>query len=123
MSTVGSPFAAGEDAGDPNIVKVVRGVDGRALYFSRSLVPFDRDGGGAVAPLKHVGLYCYRVWMLERYAGLAETPLERCEKLEQLRVLEHGYGIAVAVSEARHHGIDTAGQYRAFVDRWRGRGG
>jgi len=102
---------------------VVRGVDGRALYFSRSLVPFDRDGSGVVPALKHVGLYCYRVWMLERYVGLASTPLERCEKLEQLRVLEHGYGIAVAVSEARSHGIDTEAQYRAFVERWRGRGG
>ncbi len=124
MSTVGSPFMAGEDAGDPSIVKVVRGVDGMALYFSRALVPFDRDGvgaaGGAVGPLKHVGVYCYRVWMLERYVGLEATPLELTERLEQLRVLEHGYGIAVAVAEARHHGIDTEGQYRGFVGRFRG---
>ena len=122
MSTVGSPFVAGEDASDPNIVKVVRGIDGRALYFSRALVPFDRDGSGGVAPLKHVGLYCYRVWMLERYVGLEPTPLERCEKLEQLRVLEHGLPIAVAVAEAAHHGIDTAAQYGAFVERWRSSG-
>lgn len=117
MSTVGSPFADGEDPADPNIVKVVVGEDGRALYFSRALVPFDRDGLGEVRPLKHVGLYCYRVWMLERYAGMRETALERCERLEQLRVLAHGEAIRVAVVRAAHHGIDTEAQYRAFVGR------
>ncbi len=128
MSTVGSPFAAGEDPGDPNIVKLVRSaVTGRALYFSRSPAPHDRDaarrGGPPPAPpLKHVGLYCYRVWMLKRYVQLTPTPLEETEKLEQLRVLEHGLPIAAAVATAAHHGIDTAEQYAAFVERFRASG-
>ena len=58
--------------------------------------------------------------MLDRYAGLPETPLERTERLEQLRVLEHGLGIAVAVAKAAHHGIDTEAQYAAFVARHAG---
>ena len=123
VATVGSPFAAGQDPSDPNIVKVVVDCRGRALYFSRSLVPFDRDGvagGGAVAgPLKHVGLYVYSAGFLRRYVALPETPLERTERLEQLRVLEHGHTISVAVAEAHHVGIDTPDQYAAFVARWR----
>jgi 3-deoxy-manno-octulosonate cytidylyltransferase (CMP-KDO synthetase) len=143
MSTVASPFAPGEDPADPNIVKVVRSVAGMAMYFSRSLMPHDRDGASAAdaapsassnephsiaageasgrppraIPLKHVGLYCYRVWMLRRYTQLEPTPLENAERLEQLRVLEHGLPIAVAVAHAQHHGIDTAEQYAAFVRR------
>lgn len=128
VATVGSPFGPGQDPSDPNIVKVVADCRGRALYFSRSLVPFDRDGsgvaGGAAGPLKHVGLYVYRAGFLRRYVGLAETPLERTERLEQLRVLEHGHSIALAVAEAHHVGIDTPAQYAAFVARWRaGAGG
>ena len=133
MSTVGSPFAAGEDPADPNIVKVVRSADGRALYFSRSPIPFDRDGDAATrlpcgtrdglgwsGPLKHVGLYCYRAWMLRRYVTLDPTPLEQVERLEQLRVLEHGLPIAVAIAATERHGIDTRAQYAAFVGRQRG---
>jgi len=123
VATVGSPFGPGQDPADPNIVKVVVDCRGRALYFSRSLVPFDRDGagggGGVAGPLKHVGLYVYTAGFLRRYVGLAETPLERTERLEQLRVLEHGHTIAVAVAEAHHVGIDTPAQYAAFVARWR----
>lgn len=123
VATVGSPFAAGEDPANPNIVKVVcrPGADGvaRALLFSRARVPFVRDPGepGAVEPLKHVGLYVYRAGFLGEYVGWPETPLERTEKLEQLRVLEHGLGIAVAVLLTSHHGIDTPEQYAQFVAR------
>lgn len=120
MSTVASPFAAGEDPADPNIVKVVVDRRARALYFSRALVPHRRaDMDDAAAPLKHVGLYAYRRAFLGAYVRLPETPLERTECLEQLRVLEHGHAIAVAVAEAHHHGIDTEEQYRAFVARCR----
>jgi len=126
VATVGSPFAPGEDPGDPNIVKVVRradadGVD-RAMLFSRARVPFVRDpvGVGAVEPLKHVGLYVYRAGFLGEYVAWPETPLERTEKLEQLRVLEHGRGIAVAVLATSHHGIDTPEQYAEFVARFGG---
>ena len=121
MSTVGSPFAADEDPANPNIVKVVAGQDGRALYFSRALVPHDRDNTGhaAATPTKHVGLYVYRRDFLQTYSTLPPTPLEQTEKLEQLRVLEHGYRINVAICQTRHHGIDTPEQYAAFVERTR----
>ena len=125
VATVGSPFSAGEDPAEPNIVKVVRAANGLALYFSRARVPWDRDGdarvrlGDAGAPLKHVGLYVYRVRALERYVTLSGTPLEQTERLEQLRLLEHGLPIAVAVANASHHGVDTEAQYLAFVERHR----
>jgi 3-deoxy-manno-octulosonate cytidylyltransferase (CMP-KDO synthetase) len=116
-----SPFAPGEDPANPNIVKCVVGVDGRALYFSRSLVPYDRDRvPGAAAPRKHVGLYVYRRAFLETFVGLAPTPLERTESLEQLRALEHGHAILCAEGEAHFTGIDTPEQYAAFVARMRG---
>ena len=96
----------------------MRAVDGRALYFSRSLVPFDRDRApGAAAPMKHVGLYVYRREFLRTYVGLAPTPLERTESLEQLRVLEHGHAILCAEGVAHYAGIDTPEQYRAYLAR------
>lgn len=121
-STVAVPFSAVEDSANPNIVKVVRRRDGRALYFSRARIPFDRDGsaGADAAPLRHIGLYCYRRWFLARYAALEPTPLENAERLEQLRMLEHGYAMAVSVApvgSARGVGIDTPEQYDAFVRR------
>ena len=117
VSTLGSPFSADEDPADPNIVKVVVGAAGTALYFSRALIPHDRDGTAQTRPLKHVGMYVYRAEFLETFVGLAPTPLEQAERLEQLRILEHGYDIAVAVAEARFHGIDTPQQYDEFVER------
>lgn len=121
MATLVSPFAPGEDPANPNIVKCVTAVDGRALYFSRSLVPFDRDRApGAAAPRKHVGLYAYRRSFLDVFVRLAPTPLERTESLEQLRALEHGHAILCAEGEAHFTGIDTPEQYAAFVARMRG---
>jgi 3-deoxy-manno-octulosonate cytidylyltransferase (CMP-KDO synthetase) len=117
VGTLASPFAPGEDPANPNIVKVVLDRTGRALYFSRALIPHDRDGLGEARPLKHVGLYVYRREFLLAYPSLPETPLERAERLEQLRILEHGHPIAVAIAEAHHHGIDTPEQYDAFVAR------
>lgn len=115
-ATVASPFAPGEDPASPNIVKVVRATSGNALYFSRALVPHNRDGGG-VAPLKHVGLYVYRRAFLRTYVSLAPTPLEETEKLEQLRVLEHGYTMRVAIADAAHRGIDTPEDLAEYVRR------
>jgi 3-deoxy-manno-octulosonate cytidylyltransferase (CMP-KDO synthetase) len=125
VGTVASPMTAEEDPGNPNVVKVVCDQRGCALYFSRSRVPFDRDGrGGAdVACLRHVGIYVYRRAFLDRYAAMPSTPLERSEQLEQLRVLEHGHRIAVGVHPTSHTGIDTPEQYAAFVARWRTRAG
>ena len=118
MATIGSPFADDEDPSDPNIVKVVVSIDGFALYFSRALIPFDRDDSNKVKPLKHVGLYVYRKEFLPKYVALPATDLEQTEKLEQLRVLEHGYKIAVAIANVKHHGIDTPQQYEEFVNRY-----
>lgn len=131
MATLCSRFAMGEDPTNPNIVKLVRGVSGRAMYFSRSLIPFDRDAGGVggveakpqaapgTALWKHPGLYAYRRgFLLETYPTLAPTPLEELEKLEQLRVLEHGHAIAVIEADAPEPGIDTPEQYAAFVERF-----
>jgi 3-deoxy-manno-octulosonate cytidylyltransferase (CMP-KDO synthetase) len=122
VATIAAPFAPGEDPANPNIVKVVVDRRGRALYFSRALIPFNRDGRslpGECGPFKHVGLYAYRRAFLQTYVNLPPTTLEQAEKLEQLRTLEHGYAIAVAVAEAHHHGIDTSEQYEAFVQRSR----
>ncbi len=123
MATVAIPFGADEDVRNPALVKVVLGGDGRALYFSRAVIPHARDGsaGDAMRPLKHVGIYVYRRAFLDEYARLPATRLEATEQLEQLRALYHGHAIAVAVVDTRTHGgIDTPEQYEAFVARWRG---
>ncbi|TVQ29873.1 MAG: 3-deoxy-manno-octulosonate cytidylyltransferase [Phycisphaeraceae bacterium] len=126
MATIASPFAPDENPADPNIVKVVMRCDGSALYFSRALIPHTVFGDGsagdaAAQPLKHVGLYAYRREFLREYIALEPTPLEQAERLEQLRALEHGREIVVAVMDVRHHGIDTPAQYEAFVARWKAR--
>jgi 3-deoxy-manno-octulosonate cytidylyltransferase (CMP-KDO synthetase) len=117
VATIASPFEADEDPANRNIVKVVTDQAGRALYFSRAWIPHDRDGHDANPPLKHVGLYVYRRPFLAEFAALPPTPLEQAEQLEQLRMLEHGFRVAVAVGRARFHGIDTPEQYEAFVKR------
>ncbi|MGI9013527.1 MAG: 3-deoxy-manno-octulosonate cytidylyltransferase [Phycisphaerales bacterium] len=121
IATLACPFNLLEDASDPSVVKVVMTQQGRALYFSRAKIPFDRDETGDVLRYKHVGLYAYRMLFLRAYASLTPTPLERSERLEQLRFLEHGWAVAVAVVPAgsHRHGIDTPEQYRAFVQRHR----
>jgi len=96
-----------EDATNPNAVKVVTALDGRALYFSRATIPFDRDATGQTQIWKHLGLYAYRKAALERFAALPPSPLEQTERLEQLRLLENG--IALYVAETTHDtiGVDT----------------
>lgn len=106
VSTLAVPFPASE-AGDPGTVKVVSRLDGRALYFSRSPIPFDRDGAGA-RRWKHLGFYAYRREALERFSTLPPSPLERAEKLEQLRFLENGIDIHVAAAPADTFSVDTA---------------
>lgn len=123
VSTVATPFRPGERPDDPNIVKVVLRGDGSALYFSRALIPFPRDGAGPVEPLRHIGLYVYRRSFLDRYVNLPITALEQTEQLEQLRILYHGFPIAVAVRETSGFGgVDTPEQYEQFVSRWNQRG-
>jgi len=94
--------AAAEDVNNPNAVKVITDSAGRAMYFSRSTIPYDRDG---VKPpyFKHLGMYVYRKTALDRYVELAESRLEQSERLEQLRFLENG--IAVHVAETAHDTI------------------
>jgi 3-deoxy-manno-octulosonate cytidylyltransferase (CMP-KDO synthetase) len=82
------------DFSNPNVVKVVVGLSGDALYFSRSLIPYPRKSEGHRV-FEHIGLYAYRKDFLLRYAHLPQTPLEKLESLEQLRALEHGYRIRV----------------------------
>jgi len=91
---------------NPNVVKVVLDAQGYALYFSRSQIPYPREGGGTW--YRHAGIYGYRVGFLKQYSALAPSPLEKTEALEQLRVLWHGHRIAVAMSEMEiPPGVDT----------------
>jgi len=90
----------------PSAVKVVTDLQGYALYFSRSLVPFPRHSAG-VPVYKHIGIYAYRREFLLKYAKLSPTPLEQTESLEQLRALEHGYRIKVLTTDFQSIGVDT----------------
>jgi len=90
----------------PNVVKVVLDAKGYALYFSRSRIPYPREAGTAC--YRHAGIYAYRAGFLSKFSSLKESPLEKTEALEQLRVLWHGYRIAVTVSETEMPpGVDT----------------
>lgn len=122
MATAATPFQSGADPADPNLVKVVLGLDGQALYFSRSPVPYPRDSSAGPAPAYylHLGIYAYRRPFLLEFASWRPTPLETTEKLEQLRALEHGRSIFVLKVDRATHGIDTPEQYAAFVERWKG---
>ena len=96
-----------EEYANPNAVKVVTALDGRALYFSRATIPFDRDRTGFTGYRKHLGIYAYRKAALERFAALPPSPLEKLERLEQLRLLENGIGIYVAEAPRDTIGVDT----------------
>jgi 3-deoxy-manno-octulosonate cytidylyltransferase (CMP-KDO synthetase) len=151
MATAATPFGAQDDPSNPNLVKVVMSPQGRAIYFSRSAIPFYRDTG--VSPVLgaskhqgasdskaahtggtpvsrdavaryylHLGIYAYRRKFLLEYASWSPTPLEQAEKLEQLRALEHGKSIYVLKINRAVHGIDTEEQYLEFVERYKGVG-
>lgn len=116
MATAAHPIAEIGDVLNPNVVKVVLDSGSRALYFSRAAIPWNRDGFAASTEnmpaghdaLRHIGLYAYTNRFLQQYPSLAVSPLERIESLEQLRVLWHGYSIAVHVTQtAPHAGVDT----------------
>jgi 3-deoxy-manno-octulosonate cytidylyltransferase (CMP-KDO synthetase) len=98
MATLATPILSASQWRDPNAVKVVCDVRGRALYFSRSPIPFARDGGLPKSALRHIGVYAYRRDFLLRFAALQPSSLEQVEKLEQLRALEHGWRIGVIAS-------------------------
>jgi len=105
MATLAHPIKSDADFNDPNVVKVVLNDKGHALYFSRAPIPFPRNGGSN--RLQHVGLYAYRKEFLLIYPGLEPCETERAESLEQLRVLHHGYSIAVNVGDYSCIGVDT----------------
>ncbi len=101
-----------DEVSNPNAVKVVTAADGRALYFSRATIPFDRDSIGFTGYRKHLGIYAYRRDALERFAALPPSPLEQLEKLEQLRLLENGVDIYVADAPSDTIGVDTEDDLR-----------
>lgn len=116
MATLATPLLSTEELFDPNCVKLVRRLDGHALYFSRAPVPWARDALAVdrqrlppdTSFLRHVGIYAYRAGFLAQLARLPRTPLEVAESLEQLRALEHGHDIAVAIApEPFPAGVDT----------------
>jgi 3-deoxy-manno-octulosonate cytidylyltransferase (CMP-KDO synthetase) len=106
VATLAVPCPPHEFA-NTNVVKVVAAPDGRALYFSRATIPFDRDAAGFASYRKHLGIYAYRKPALERFADLPPGELERVERLEQLRLLENGIDIYVAPAPRDTIGVDT----------------
>ena len=121
MATAATEFEKDADPADSNLVKVVVSLDGKALYFSRAVIPFLRDSAETIRPTYylHQGIYAYRREFLLQLASWKPTPLETAEKLEQLRVLEHGESIDVIITRRAVHGIDTPEQYAEFVQRYR----
>jgi 3-deoxy-manno-octulosonate cytidylyltransferase (CMP-KDO synthetase) len=117
VGTLMTPAAA-IDVANPNAVKVVTDLNGRALYFSRATIPFDRD---ATNPryLKHLGLYAYRKPALDRFVSLPESSLEKSERLEQLRFLENGIPIYVRETPYDSVGVDTEQDLERAIDRLR----
>ncbi len=129
MATLATPIHDWSLVQDPACVKVVFDATGRALYFSRSPIPHLRDDGavatadklcGAEGPRfhQHIGIYAYRRELLLRLAALPASPLEQTEKLEQLRVLEQGETILVALVDEATRGIDTAEDFAAFAAKF-----
>ena len=108
--------ARDDELPNPAVNKVVIGVDGYALYFSKYPIPYDRDGRGIVR-YKHIGLYAFRRDALERFHALPPSPLELTERLEQLRFLEHGIRIRVTETDEPTIGVDTEDDLKA-VEAW-----
>jgi len=121
MATLVAEFENAGQIADPNIVKVI--TDGsRAIYFSRAPIPYDRakSGIGDIRQyLRHLGIYAYRKEFLLKITALPQTPLEKTEKLEQLRAIENGFGILTGKVKHVCDGIDTPQQYSEFVKRYK----
>lgn len=116
IATACHPLESAEEFFNPNVVKLVMGADGHALYFSRAPIPWARDAFAAdrgalpvgLPAYRHIGLYAYRAGFLKRYSSLTPSPLEQWEALEQLRAMAHGYPIRVMVLDhAPPAGVDT----------------
>ena len=107
MVTAANPITDRADIANPNVVKVVTDLTSRALYFSRSAIPHDRDGRAGIKYLRHQGIYGYRRKALLDFVKWKPAPLEKAEKLEQLRALEHGVSIGVIVVRRASVGVDV----------------
>jgi 3-deoxy-manno-octulosonate cytidylyltransferase (CMP-KDO synthetase) len=126
VSTIKTPCPP-QDIDNPNAVKVVTDLNGRALYFSRSTIPFDRDKTGSLGYFKHLyfkhlGFYAYRRAALDRFCNLPESKLEAAERLEQLRFLDNGIDIYVAETPFNTVGVDTEEDLRRVEEMVRGSG-
>ncbi len=131
MATAAHPISSEAEFRNPNVVKVVGDQAGRALYFSRAPIPFERDlppdstglSGRMIAsglPLRHIGLYAYRTEFLLRFPKLSPAPLESLESLEQLRALWHGYRIALHIAaDSPPAGVDTPQDLERIRQLWR----
>ena len=140
MATLVAPCERAEDVANPNIVKVIVSScverdayrkkntqyaipnTQHAIYFSRSVIPYDRQSGGIGSLslyLRHIGIYAYRKDFLLKITSMPQTTLEKTEKLEQLRAIENGYGILVGKTKRTCDGIDTPEQYAEFVKRYK----
>lgn len=121
MATLIAPFETPEQIANPNIVKCVIDRGGRAMYFSRSPIPYNRQAGGIESAKnywRHLGIYACRRDFLMKFTQLPPGFLETTEKLEQLRALENGFTILTAKVERVWDGVDTPEQYEAFVKRY-----
>lgn len=123
IATTATPLTIAQDLFDPNVVKVVCGKGGRALYFSRSAIPHvrntDPEGWLAASPfLRHLGMYAYRREALLRAASMPPSPLELAEALEQLRWLENGLTIGVTLVASASPSVDTPADLQRFLERW-----
>jgi 3-deoxy-manno-octulosonate cytidylyltransferase (CMP-KDO synthetase) len=113
MATAANPLDPSDPAvHDPNVVKVVTALDGRALYFSRSPLPFFRNPVAGLPVLRHKGIYAFQRSFLDRYVTWPPSPLEKAESLEQLRALENGASIKVLITSDTSPGVDTPEQAR-----------
>ncbi len=126
IATLATPIRSRTALEDPACVKVILDHQGRAIYFSRSVIPHPRSWDDAYLTqspplyLQHLGIYGYRRDFLLSVGNVPKSPLEETEKLEQLRFLQAGYSIVVGVVEHAPRGIDTRNDYDAFVRRQRG---
>ncbi|MDR5859563.1 3-deoxy-manno-octulosonate cytidylyltransferase [Halomonas eurihalina] len=131
IATLAESITEIETLFDPNAVKVVRAASGRALYFSRAPIPWDRDAFAerpellsTDAWLRHIGIYAYRASFLAEYRDWAPSPLEQLEQLEQLRALHHGHAIQVGLArEPNPPGVDTAADLERVRDWLSAEGG
>ena len=120
MATLATYFQNAEQIADPNIVKVITDSNSRAIYFSRAPIPYDRENTGIGQTqqyIRHIGIYAYRKDFLLEITNLPQSPLEKIEKLEQLRAIENGFEILVGKVEHTCDGIDTPKQYEEFMKR------